>query len=99
MNACTSSETVHTDIRPEVTDDESTQYTARTARETQTRHNYREPREEPAEWRETIYNDLVMKPSVLRTVETLNGVNDTEIELIKSVKFTRTRVTPLPYYA
>ena len=33
MNVCTYSETVfHTDIRPEITDDESTQY--KTARET-----------------------------------------------------------------
>ncbi|KAK1132223.1 hypothetical protein K0M31_016345 [Melipona bicolor] len=91
MKAYAYSKTVHTDIRPEVTDDESTQYTAKTTHETQARRNY----QEPTERRETTYNEPTMKPSeALRTVKTLNGINHFQMEeFIESVRFARTRVS------
>ena len=95
INACTYSETVYTDIQPEVTDDESThhQYTARMTHEP-VKVDYKKTREEPKS-RITSHTEQIMKPAeALRTVETLNGINDTGVEeFIKSVRFARTRVS------
>ena len=56
--------------------------------------DYKKTREEPKS-RITSHTEQIMKPAeALRTVETLNGINDTGVEeFIKSVRFARTRVS------
>ena len=87
------SETVHTDIQAEVTDDKSTQYTARMTHEP-VKVDYKKTREE-SKSRITSHTEQIIKPlEPLRTLETLNGINDTGVkEFIKSVRFARTSDT------
>ncbi|KAK1123278.1 hypothetical protein K0M31_008903 [Melipona bicolor] len=84
------SETIHTDLAPEITDDETTHYTVRTTQKARNKESHREPTEQ----REIIRRDSMLKPTdALRMIENLNGINDIGVEeFIKSVKLARTRV-------
>ncbi|KAK1120213.1 hypothetical protein K0M31_012580 [Melipona bicolor] len=84
------SETVHTDLAPEMTEDETVYYSEKTTQ----RANTKKSKRESANQKEATREDLILKPTdALRVIESLNGTNDIGVEeFIKSVKLARTRV-------
>ncbi|KAK1118217.1 hypothetical protein K0M31_015262 [Melipona bicolor] len=84
------SKTIHTDLAPEITDDETSHCTGKTAKKAFNKKS----NHESAEQREITHRDSILKPTdALRMIENLNGINDIGVEeFIKSVKLARTRV-------
>ncbi|KAK1118220.1 hypothetical protein K0M31_015265 [Melipona bicolor] len=84
------SETVHTDLAPEITEDETIYYSKKTTQ----RANTKKSKRESGNQKETTRKDLTLKPTdALRVIESLNGTNDIGVEeFIKSVKLAKTRV-------